>query len=115
MLPPTSTIKADFPELLDLAVIDLSFISLTKVLPVVATLLQPEAPVIALVKPQFEVGKGEVGKGGIVREEGKRLVALDGVCNFAEAHGFTYNETITSPVLGQKGNVEYLIFLTVKG
>ena len=109
------SIKADFPDLLDLAVMDLSFISLTKVLPVVATLLEPEAPVIALVKPQFEVGKGEVGKGGIVRDEDKRRAALDKVCHFAEAHGFTYNQTITSPVLGQKGNVEYLIFLTVKG
>ncbi len=108
------SVKADFPDLLDLAVIDLSFISLTKVLPVVAALLEPEAPVIALVKPQFEVGKGEVGKGGIVREEEKRRAALEMVCNFAKANGFTHHQTITSPVLGQKGNVEYLIFLTVK-
>ena len=104
-------VKADFPELLELAVIDLSFISLTKVLPVVAALLQPEAPVIALVKPQFEVGKGEVGKGGIVRDEEKRQVVLDNVCNFAKEHGFSHHQTITSPVLGRKGNVEYLIFL----
>ncbi len=107
-------VKADFPEPLELAVIDLSFISLTKVLPVVATLLQPEAPVIALVKPQFEVGKGEVGKGGIIRDEEKRRAALDKVCDFAQEHGFSHHQTITSPVLGQKGNVEYLIFLTVK-
>ena len=107
-------VKDDFPESLELAVIDLSFISLTKVLPVVAMLLQPEAPVIALVKPQFEVGKGEVGKGGIVREEEKRQAALDMVCNFAENNGFIWHQTITSPIHGQKGNVEYLIFLTVK-
>ena len=105
------SVKADFPDPLEMAVIDLSFISLTKVLPVVATLLQPEAPVVALVKPQFEVGKGEVGKGGIVRDEEKRQAALDNVCNFAKEHGFSHHQTITSPVLGQKGNVEYLIFL----
>ncbi len=108
------SVKADFPDLLELAVMDLSFISLTKVLPVVAALLQPDAPIIALVKPQFEVGKGEVGKGGVVREEVKRRAALEMVCNFAETHGFIHHQTITSPVLGQKGNVEYLIFLTVK-
>ena len=107
-------VKVDFPESLELAVIDLSFISLTKVLPVVATLLQPKASVIALVKPQFEVGKGEVGKGGIIRDEEKRQAALDTVCNFAKAHGFIHHQTITSPIHGQKGNIEYLIFLTVK-
>ena len=107
-------VKADFSEPLELAVIDLSFISLTKVLPVVATLLPPQAPIIALVKPQFEVGKGEVGKGGIIRDEEKRQAALDKVCNFAQEHGFSHHQTIISPVLGQKGNVEYLIFLTVK-
>ncbi|MCD6292880.1 MAG: TlyA family RNA methyltransferase [Deltaproteobacteria bacterium] len=105
------SVKADFPEPLELAVIDLSFISLTKVLPVVAALLVSDAPVIALVKPQFEVGKGEVGKGGIVRDETKRQAALEKVCDFAKEHGFSHHQTITSPVLGQKGNVEYLIYL----
>ncbi len=109
-----NSVKADFNDPLELAVMDLSFISLTKVLPVVSQLLEPGAPVIALVKPQFEVGKGEVGKGGIVRDEEKRQAALDKVCNFAKEHGFFHRQTITSPVLGQKGNVEYLIFLTVK-
>jgi len=109
-----NSIKADFQDSLELAVMDLSFISLTKVLPVVATLLEPEAPVIALVKPQFEVGKGEVGKGGIVRDEDKRQAALEKVCNFAREHGFSHHQTIISPVLGQKGNVEYLIHLTLK-
>jgi 23S rRNA (cytidine1920-2'-O)/16S rRNA (cytidine1409-2'-O)-methyltransferase len=108
-----NSVKADFPDPLELAVMDLSFISLTKVLPVVASLLEPKAPVIALVKPQFEVGKGEVGKGGIVRDEEKRQAALAKVCNFAKEHGFTHHQTITSPVLGQKGNVEFLIHLTL--
>lgn len=110
-----NSVKEDFKDLLELAVMDLSFISLTKVLPVMAQLLEPGAPVVALVKPQFEVGRGEVGKGGIVRDEEKRQAALDKVCRFAKEHGFSHHQTITSPLLGQKGNVEFLIFLTVKG
>ncbi|MBN2809114.1 MAG: TlyA family RNA methyltransferase [Deltaproteobacteria bacterium] len=110
-----NSVRADFEDQLELAVLDLSFVSLTKVLPVVAQLLEPGAPVVALVKPQFEVGKGEVGKGGIVRDAEKREAALAKVCSFAQEHGFSHHQTITSPVLGQKGNVEYLIYLTVKG
>ena len=109
-----NSVKSDFSEPLELAVIDLSFISLTKVLPVVTTLLPAQAPVIALVKPQFEVGKGEVGKGGIVRDDEKRTAALNNVCAFAEANGFIHHQTITSPISGQKGNIEYLIYLTLK-
>src|SRR5258705_299072 len=65
-----------FPEPPDLAVVDVSFISLTLVLPAVARVLAPRADVIAMVKPQFEVGKGEVGKGGVVRDEAKRAEAV---------------------------------------
>lgn len=108
-----NSVKSDFPEPLELAVIDLSFISLTTILPVVKILLQPQAPVIALVKPQFEVGKGEVGKGGIVRDDEKRAAALKKVCDFAGTNGFTHHQTINSPISGQKGNLEYLIHLTV--
>ncbi|MBN2705731.1 MAG: TlyA family RNA methyltransferase [Deltaproteobacteria bacterium] len=106
------SVRADFPEPLDLAVLDLSFISLTKVLPTVALLLPAAAPVLALLKPQFEVGKGEIGKGGIVRDEEKRLAALSMVVDFAESHGFALRQKMVSPILGQKGNVEYLLFLT---
>ncbi len=108
-----NSVKEDFAEALELAVIDLSFISLTTILPVVKTLLQPGAPVIALVKPQFEVGKGEVGKGGIVRDAEKRAAALKKVCDFADNNGFIHRQTITSPICGQKGNIEYLVHLTV--
>jgi 23S rRNA (cytidine1920-2'-O)/16S rRNA (cytidine1409-2'-O)-methyltransferase len=103
--------RSDFAEPLELAVIDLSFISLTKVLPVVCALLEPQSPVIALVKPQFEVGKGEVGKGGIVRDEEKRRAALARVKEFAGTCGFTAGGEIVSPITGQKGNVEYLLHL----
>ncbi len=110
-----NSVSSDFADPLELAVIDLSFISLTKILPVTADLLEPLAPVIALVKPQFEVGKGEVGKGGIVRDEEKRAACLKKVCEFAENNGFIHHNTITSPISGQKGNIEYLIHLTVAG
>jgi 23S rRNA (cytidine1920-2'-O)/16S rRNA (cytidine1409-2'-O)-methyltransferase len=99
------------PERCALAVIDVSFISLRLVLPVLPALLQPKAPVVALVKPQFEVGRAKVGKGGIVRDEADRLEALAEVQAAARALGFeTLGET-TSPITGGKGNVEYLIHL----
>jgi 23S rRNA (cytidine1920-2'-O)/16S rRNA (cytidine1409-2'-O)-methyltransferase len=99
------------PERCALAVIDVSFISLRLVLPVLPALLQPKAPVVALVKPQFEVGRAKVGKGGIVREEADRLEALAEVQAAARNLGFeTLGET-TSPITGGKGNVEYLIHL----
>ncbi len=102
---------ADFAEPLELAVIDLSFISLTKVLPVVASLLPPQSPVVALVKPQFEVGRGEVGKGGIVRDEARRRAALEKIRNFAATCGFACGGEMVSPITGQKGNREYLLYL----
>ncbi len=110
-----SCTPADFADPLELAVIDLSFISLTKVLPVVGRLLEPGSPVVSLVKPQFEVGKGEVGKGGIVRDESKRRRALEKIAAFAREHGFTVHGSLTSPIAGQKGNLEYLLHLTWMG
>lgn len=99
------------PEPCDLAVIDVSFISLTLVLPKVAELMQPPAgkPVITLVKPQFEVGRAEVGKGGVVRDPTARMAALEKVRGFALAHGFTVGEWVESPIRGPAGNIEYLL------
>jgi 23S rRNA (cytidine1920-2'-O)/16S rRNA (cytidine1409-2'-O)-methyltransferase len=105
-LPPNR-----IPEPVDLATIDVSFISLTKVLPKAAELVKPHGMIIALVKPQFEVGKGEVGKGGIVRDPAKRERALDGIVRFAEGMGLISKGVMQSPITGQKGNVEYLIYL----
>lgn len=99
------------PEPADLATVDVSFISLTKVLPKVIELLKPYGMIIALVKPQFEVGRGAVGRGGIVRDPGKRDRALNGVIHFAETMGLVCRGAILSPVRGDKGNVEYLIHL----
>jgi len=101
----------DFPETGDLAVVDVSFISLKLVLPALAPLLRPGAPVIALVKPQFEVGRGRVGKGGIVRDEEARADALREVATFAVGLGWSVVGETTSPITGGKGNVEFLLHL----
>ncbi len=95
----------------EMAVIDVSFISLRKVLPVIAGLLAPGAPVITLFKPQFEVGRREVGKGGIVRDAESRRRALEEFAAAAPDLGFAVLQTMTSPIRGQKGNEEFLLFL----
>lgn len=99
------------PDAIDLAAIDVSFISLSKVLPKVMEFLGENGMILALVKPQFEVGKGEVGKGGIVREEEKRLAALESVKAFAEDLGLKCLDAFQSPVRGQKGNIEYFLYM----
>lgn len=102
----------DFPEPMDLAVIDLSFISITKILEPVQRLLKPCAEVIALVKPQFEVGKGEVGKGGVVKSPDKHQRVLQEVRDYAEGLGFEFKGVIASPIKGAKGNTEFLMYLS---
>ncbi len=101
------------PEPCDLAVIDVSFISLTLVLPRVAELLRPPAgkPIVALVKPQFEVGREHVGKGGVVRDEAARRGAVEKIRDWANAHGFVAGDDVESPITGPAGNVEYLLLL----
>ncbi|HEX9163356.1 MAG TPA: TlyA family RNA methyltransferase [Thermoanaerobaculia bacterium] len=98
---------ADFDEPIDFVSIDVSFIPLRLILPAVATFLEGE--LVALIKPQFEVGKGDVGKGGIVRDEAKRAEAVDGVVHFARQNGFDVRGVIESPVKGAEGNIEYLM------
>ena len=104
---------AKVPEACDLAVIDVSFISLALVLPKVAELLRPPAgkPIVALVKPQFEAGKDKVGKGGVVRDPAVRLATVAKVTDFARTHGFTVGAHIESPIQGPAGNIEYLLLL----
>ena len=96
---------------IDMAVIDVSFISLTKVVPTVMKFLNKNVEILSLVKPQFEVGKGEVGKGGIVREEAKRMKAVQDVQNFLQDLGLISSDIYQSPVPGQKGNIEYFLYL----
>lgn len=96
---------------IDMATADVSFISLTKVIPHVIGFLKEEGKVLALVKPQFEVGKGEVGKGGIVKEEEKRLRAVKGVQEDLEKLGLKTIGILQSPIPGQKGNIEYFLYM----
>ena len=102
------------PEPVDLVVIDVSFISLTQVLPRVPDFLSPEGDVLALVKPQFEVGREMVDKGGVIRDEMKRRAAVQKVSEFSEAAGFLVMGDYESPLPGQKGNREYFIHLRSK-
>ncbi|MGM0557216.1 MAG: TlyA family RNA methyltransferase [Myxococcota bacterium] len=102
------------PEPCDLAVIDCSFISLQLVLPNTMPFLADEADVIALVKPQFEVGKGNVGKGGVVRDEKIRRAAIHEVIRFAESLDLELVDSVDSDVHGPAGNVEHLVWLRRK-
>lgn len=98
-------------ELPDLAVIDASFISLEKVLPPTLQLLDRPADIVALIKPQFEVGKGAVGKGGVVRDEQQHEDVKQKISNFATSIGCRVLALIESPITGPKGNREFLIHL----
>ena len=93
-----------------IVVIDASFISLEKVIPSIMQFLGPESELIALIKPQFEVGKGQVGKGGIVRDEGLRIAVVERVKVFFDETGLNVIGVIQSPITGQDGNVEFLIY-----
>lgn len=98
----------DFPNQFDLAVMDVSFISATKVLPAIVPLVAPGGAIITLIKPQFEVGRGEVGSGGIVRDSAKRLRVVDEVNRAASELGLEVEKVMESPITGADGNVEYL-------
>lgn len=98
----------DFPTKFDLVVIDVSFISVLKILPAVVPLLKPQASLVVLVKPQFEVGRPDVGRGGVVRDEEKRIKAVDKVNGFASTLSLRVEATTESPITGAEGNVEYL-------
>ena len=98
----------DFPRPFDLAVIDVSFISVTKVLPAIVPLMSEGARIVTLIKPQFEVGKGEVGGGGVVRDAAKRARVVEEVNAAARDLGLEVVTVIESPITGAEGNVEYL-------
>lgn len=99
---------SDFPDLFDLIVVDVSFISVTKILSGLKGLLRDGGKMIVLIKPQFEVGRSEVGKGGIVRDPEKHQRVVDEVNAFAEELGLISLGTIASPITGAEGNVEFL-------
>jgi 23S rRNA (cytidine1920-2'-O)/16S rRNA (cytidine1409-2'-O)-methyltransferase len=98
----------DFREKFLLAVMDVSFISATKVMPAVVPLLAGHARLIVLIKPQFEVGRGEVGAGGIVRDTAKHERVIEEIDAAAADLGLQTRGLIKSPILGAEGNVEFL-------
>ncbi len=95
----------------DLAVIDASFISLEKVMPATLALLRPGSDIVALIKPQFEVGKGEVGKGGVVRDPLQHVQVVEKIRQLANRLGCKVVDLCESSILGPKGNKEFLIHL----
>ena len=101
---------ADLPGPVDLVVIDVSFISLRQIFPVIPPLLRPAADVVALVKPQFEAGRTEVGK-GVIHDSAIRERVVEEVSAAAAAIGLSPAGSTPSPITGQKGNVEFLLHL----
>jgi 23S rRNA (cytidine1920-2'-O)/16S rRNA (cytidine1409-2'-O)-methyltransferase len=99
------------PETITLAVIDASFISLRLLLPAVKMWLAPQADVIPLIKPQFEAGKSDVGKGGVVKDLQIHARVLEEILTFAGQEGFTIKGLTTSPLKGPAGNIEFLVWL----
>lgn len=104
--------SALIPEPPGLIVTDVSFISLEKAMPAALALAAPGADLVALVKPQFEVGRGKVGKGGIVTDDAARQAALDAVRSFITSSGWAVRETADSPIEGGDGNREFLLWAT---
>ncbi|MBE6106640.1 TlyA family RNA methyltransferase [Anaerovibrio lipolyticus] len=102
----------DIGQLIDLASIDVAFISLEKVLPAVKAMLKPDGQVVALIKPQFEAGKEKVGKKGVVRDPKVHLEVIHKVIDTAREMEFITKELTFSPVKGPEGNIEYLVWLT---
>ena len=98
------------PELVDIIVCDASFISLSKVLERPMSFARPGAQMIALIKPQFEAGRGEVGKGGVVRDASVHSRVCDEISAWLEASGWAVKGLTESPITGPKGNVEFLIW-----
>ena len=94
---------------MDLLICDVSFISVTLILPAAAPLLRPEGQMVILIKPQFEVGKGQVGKGGIVRDPALHEAACRRVSAAVKEFGFE-TDIMESPILGAEGNKEFLLY-----
>lgn len=99
------------PDLLDFASVDVSFISLTKILPVLHTLLKEGAEAVCLIKPQFEAGREKVGKKGVVRDPVVHKEVIESLLSFAPAVGFSVLHLSFSPIRGPEGNIEYLLHI----
>ena len=108
-------VPADFPRAPTLATVDVSFISLEKVLPAVFGVVAEDGEVLALVKPQFEVGKGQVGKGGVVRDPAQHRQVVTRVAQFAARAGWGARGVTRSPLRGPAGNREFFLHLARGG
>ena len=98
----------DLPYVPELCVMDVSFISSTYIMPAIRTVIAPGADFVCLIKPQFEVGRSGIGKGGIVKNDKLRKEAVDNVISFAKNLGFIFVSMIESPIVGGDGNIEFL-------
>ena len=104
-----------FPESMDLGVMDVSFISIRLILPALHGLLKPGGEVVCLIKPQFEAGKADVGKKGVVRDKAVHERVLREMCEFFPTAGYTLMGLDYSPIRGPEGNIEYLAYLKADG
>jgi 23S rRNA (cytidine1920-2'-O)/16S rRNA (cytidine1409-2'-O)-methyltransferase len=100
------------PDPVDLATVDVAFISLRLVLPPVIDLLQPKGEILALVKPQFEAGRDQVGKGGVVKDPAVHRAVLEKVAAWAIAAGLRVRGLVPSPIKGPSGNLEFFLYLS---
>jgi len=107
-------IPADFDEPIQLAVIDAAFISLKLLIPPLLPLFATDIAILALIKPQFEVGKGKIGKGGVVKDPALHNQVINDILGFSAGLDLTSAGTTESPILGPKGNKEFLIYLRGK-
>ena len=103
--------REQIPDEIQFASIDVSFISLTKVLGPVKELLSEDGQIVCLIKPQFEAGREKVGKKGVVREKSTHLEVIEMVIEFARSIGFGIRNLEFSPIKGPEGNIEYLLYL----
>jgi 23S rRNA (cytidine1920-2'-O)/16S rRNA (cytidine1409-2'-O)-methyltransferase len=103
------------PHDLNLAVVDVSFISLRLILPRLGTFLKIGSPIVVLIKPQFEAGREKVGKGGVIRDPAVREEVVNNILEAADGEGFTPRGIMESPIKGASGNVEFLAYLEWEG
>ncbi len=104
-------VPEDLGEAIDFSSIDVSFISLTKVLSPIKDYLKEDGRIVALIKPQFEAGREKVGKKGVVREKSTHVEVIDKILEYAHSIGFSILGLTFSPIKGPEGNIEYLVYL----